>query len=46
VIESAIVALAKASVAGVQNDSFFDSRRSHIVALSASNRLPSIFHIR
>jgi len=47
-IESGFVAFAKAGVAGliVQNDPFFDSRRSHIVALSTSNRLPGIFHIR
>jgi putative tryptophan/tyrosine transport system substrate-binding protein len=47
-IESSFVAFAKAGVAGliVQNDPFFDSRRSHIVALAASNRLPGIFHIR
>jgi putative ABC transport system substrate-binding protein len=47
-IESAFAAFAKAGVAGliVQNDPFFDSRRSHIVALSASSRLPGIFHIR
>jgi putative tryptophan/tyrosine transport system substrate-binding protein len=47
-IESGFAAFAKAGVTGliVQNDPFFDSRRSHIVALSASNRLPGIFHIR
>jgi putative ABC transport system substrate-binding protein len=47
-IEAAFAALAKAGAAGliVQNDPFFDSRRSRIVALSASNRLPGIFHIR
>ena len=47
-IESGFAAFAKAGVAGliVENDPFFDSRRSHIVALSASNRLPGIFHIR
>jgi putative tryptophan/tyrosine transport system substrate-binding protein len=47
-IEAGFAAFAKAGVAGliVQNDPFFDSRRSHIVALSASNRLPGIFHIR
>jgi putative tryptophan/tyrosine transport system substrate-binding protein len=47
-IESGFAAFAKVGVAGliVQNDPFFDSRRSHIVALSASNRLPGIFHIR
>src|SRR3984893_7789490 len=47
-IEAAFAAFAKAGVAGliVQNDPFFDSRRSHIVALSASTRLPGIFHIR
>jgi putative ABC transport system substrate-binding protein len=47
-IEAAFTALAKAGVGGliVQNDPFFDSRRSQILALSASNRLPGIFHIR
>jgi putative ABC transport system substrate-binding protein len=47
-IEAAFAAFAKANVTGliVQNDPFFDSRRSQIVALSASNRLPGIFHIR
>ena len=47
-IESGFAAFAKAGVAGliVQNDPFFDSRRSHVVALSASNRQPGIFHIR
>jgi putative ABC transport system substrate-binding protein len=47
-IETAFAAFAKAGVAAlmVQNDPFFDSRRSRIVTLSASNRLPGIFHIR
>ena len=47
-IEAAFAAFAKAGAAGliVQNDPFFDSRRSRIVALSASGRLPGIFHIR
>jgi len=47
-IEAAFAALAKARVGGlvVQNDPFFDSRRSQILALSARNRLPGIFHIR
>lgn len=47
-IEPAFAAFAKAGVTGliVQNDPFFDSRRTHIVALAASNQLPSIFHIR
>jgi putative ABC transport system substrate-binding protein len=30
----------------VQNDPFFDTRRSQILALSARHRLPGIFHIR
>jgi putative ABC transport system substrate-binding protein len=47
-IEAAFAAFAKAGAAAlvVQNDPFFDSRRSHILALSTSNRLPGIFHIR
>jgi putative ABC transport system substrate-binding protein len=47
-IEAAFAAFASAGAAGliVQNDPFFDSRRKHIVALAASNRLPGIFHIR
>ena len=47
-IEAAFAAFAKAGAAALmlQNDSFFDSRRSQIVALSASIRLPGIFHIR
>jgi putative ABC transport system substrate-binding protein len=47
-IEAAFAAFAKAGAAGliVQNDPFFDSRRKHIVALAASNRVPGIFHIR
>jgi ABC-type uncharacterized transport system substrate-binding protein len=47
-IEAAFAAFASAGVAGliVQNDPFFDSRRSHILALSARDRLPGIFHIR
>jgi putative ABC transport system substrate-binding protein len=47
-IEAAFAALAKAGVDGliVQNDPFFDSRRSLIVALSSRHRLPGIFHIR
>jgi putative ABC transport system substrate-binding protein len=47
-IEAAFAAFAKAGTAGliVQNDPFFDSRRSRIVALSAGSRLPGIFHIR
>jgi putative ABC transport system substrate-binding protein len=47
-IDAAFAAFATAGVAGliVQNDPFFDSRRSHILALSARDRLPGIFHIR
>src|SRR5204863_9586972 len=47
-IEATFAALAKAGVDGliVQNDPFFDSRRSLIVPLSAGYRLPGIFHIR
>lgn len=47
-IETAFAVLAKASVdvLVVQNDPFFDSRRSQILALSSSHKLPGIFHIR
>src|SRR6202171_60064 len=47
-IEAAFAALVKsgADVLVVQNDLFFDSRRSLIVALSSRHRLPGIFHIR
>jgi putative ABC transport system substrate-binding protein len=47
-IELGFVALAKAGANAlmVQNDPFFDSRRSQIIALSAQHRLPGIFHIR
>ena len=47
-IEAGFAALVKAGVTAlvVQNDPFFDSRRSQIAALSSRNRLPGIFHIR
>jgi putative ABC transport system substrate-binding protein len=47
-IEAAFAAMVKAGVDGliVQNDPFFDSRRSLIVTLSSRHRLPGIFHIR
>jgi putative ABC transport system substrate-binding protein len=47
-IEAGFAALVKAGVTGliVQNDPFFDSRRSHILAISSRDRLPGIFHIR
>jgi putative ABC transport system substrate-binding protein len=47
-IEAGFAALVTAGVGGlvVQNDPFFDTRRSLIVALSSRNRLPGIFHIR
>jgi putative tryptophan/tyrosine transport system substrate-binding protein len=47
-IEATFAAMAKAGVDGliVQNDPFFDSRRSLIVALSSLHRMPGIFHIR
>ena len=47
-IEAALAALVTAGVGGlvVQNDPFFDTRRSLILALSSRNRLPGIFHIR
>jgi putative ABC transport system substrate-binding protein len=47
-IEAGFTALVKAGVTAlvVQNDPFFDSRRSQIISLSSSHRLPGIFHIR
>jgi putative tryptophan/tyrosine transport system substrate-binding protein len=47
-IETAFAALVKAGVGGllVQNDPFFDSRRSLIITLSSRHGLPGIFHIR
>ena len=47
-IDAAFAALVKAGVNAVvvQNDPFFDSRRSQIIALSSRHRLPGIFHIR
>jgi putative ABC transport system substrate-binding protein len=47
-IEAAFAALAKAGAGAVvvQNDPFYDSRRSLIVALSSRYQLPGIFHIR
>lgn len=47
-IEGAFAAFVKAEAAGliVQNDPFFDSRRSRILGLSSRHRVPGIFHIR
>jgi len=47
-IETAFAAQVKAGATAlvVQNDPFFDSRRSQIVALLSSHRMPGIFHIR
>jgi putative ABC transport system substrate-binding protein len=47
-IEAAFATLVQAGVDGiiVQNDPFFDSRRSLILTLSSVHRLPGIFHIR
>jgi hypothetical protein len=47
-IDAGFAELVKAGIAGlvVQNDPFFDSRRSQILALSSRHRLPGIFHIR
>jgi putative ABC transport system substrate-binding protein len=47
-IETAFAALVTAGAGGliVQNDPYFDSRRSLILALSSRHRLPGMFHIR
>lgn len=47
-IEAAFTKLVAAGAGAlvVQNDPFFDSRRSLIVALSSRHRMPGIFHIR
>jgi ABC-type uncharacterized transport system substrate-binding protein len=47
-IEAAFAAMVKTGVDGIvlQNDPFFDSSRSLIIALSSRHRLPGIFHIR
>jgi putative ABC transport system substrate-binding protein len=47
-IEAGLAELVKAGVTAlvVQNDPFFDSRRSQIISLSSRHRLPGIFHIR
>ena len=47
-IDAGFAALVKAGVTAlvVQNDPFFDTRRSQIVALSSHYRIPGIFHIR
>ena len=47
-IDSGFAALIKAGVTALvmQNDPFFDSRRSRIIAVSSRYRLPGIFHIR
>lgn len=47
-IDAAFAALVQARINAllVQNDPFFDSRRSQIIALSSRHRLPAIFHIR
>ncbi|UWU69834.1 ABC transporter substrate-binding protein [Bradyrhizobium sp. NC92] len=47
-LDAAFGVLGKAGVKAlvVQNDPFFDSRRSQILALSSEHQLPGIFHIR
>ena len=47
-IEAGFAALVRAGATAlvVQNDPFFDSRRSQIMALSSRYRMPGIFHIR
>jgi putative ABC transport system substrate-binding protein len=47
-IDASFDALVKARAGAlvVQNDPFFDSRRSRIIALSSQNRIPVVAHIR
>jgi putative ABC transport system substrate-binding protein len=47
-IDASFAALVKAGISAlvVQNDPFFDSRRSQIIALASRHRLPIIAHIR
>lgn len=47
-IDASFAEMVKAAVVAliVQNDPFFDSRRSQILALSSRHQLPGIFHIR
>jgi putative ABC transport system substrate-binding protein len=47
-IDAGFAALIKSGVTAlaVQNDPFFDSRRSRIISLSSRYQLPGIFHIR
>jgi putative tryptophan/tyrosine transport system substrate-binding protein len=47
-IDAGFAVLVKAQVAGliVQNDPFFDSRRSQILALSSRHQVPGTYHIR
>ena len=47
-IEASFAKLVKAGIDGlvVQNDPFFNSRRSQILMLSSNHRLPGIYHIR
>jgi putative tryptophan/tyrosine transport system substrate-binding protein len=47
-IDASFAALVRAGASAlvVQNDPFFDSRRSQIIALSARHRIPVIAHIR
>lgn len=47
-IDAGFAALIKAGVTAlaVQNDPFFDSRRSWIISFSSRHQLPGIFHIR
>ena len=47
-LDSTFSTLVKSRVAGlvVENDPFFDSRREHLIGLTAQRSIPAIYHIR